>query len=179
MLCCKVRQWVLSLPFDLRYRLAYDSGLLRDVLHIFIQAVFSWQRRRARDYSGIRDAKCGAVTFVQRFGGAINGKMGIKLVAGSLHKIYQIVKTPILKKCGLFHLSTSSWLILALARWGWFMESCKNILQWCGGINHDVSYWIRKRYGIKLSMRPIRIVKYLYRFVKAKERVWSNWMLND
>ncbi|MBN1568991.1 MAG: transposase [Acidobacteria bacterium] len=67
-----VRQWVLSLPFALRYRLAYDSGLLRDVLHIFIQAVFSWLRRRARDYSGIREAKCGAVTFVQRFGGAIN-----------------------------------------------------------------------------------------------------------
>lgn len=67
-----VRQWVLSLPFALRYRLAYDSGLLRDVLHIFIQAVFSWLRSRARECSGILKAKCGAVTFVQRFGGAIN-----------------------------------------------------------------------------------------------------------
>jgi hypothetical protein len=67
-----VRQWVLSLPFALRYRLAYDSKLLRDVLHIFTQAVFSSLRRRARDCSGIRKAKCGAVTFVQRFGGAIN-----------------------------------------------------------------------------------------------------------
>jgi hypothetical protein len=67
-----VRQWVLSLPFALRYRLAYDSKLLSDVLHIFIQAVFSSLRRRARDYSRIRKAKCGGVTFVQRFGGAIN-----------------------------------------------------------------------------------------------------------
>jgi len=30
-----VRQWVLSLPFALRYRLAYDDALVRDVLHIF------------------------------------------------------------------------------------------------------------------------------------------------
>lgn len=71
-----VRQWVLSLPFALRYRLAYDSGLLRDVLHIFMQAVFSWLRRRARECCGIRKAKCGAVTFVQRFGGAINLNSG-------------------------------------------------------------------------------------------------------
>src|SRR5213596_807259 len=28
-----VRQWVLSLPFALRYRLAYDARLVRDVLH--------------------------------------------------------------------------------------------------------------------------------------------------
>jgi len=67
-----IRQWVLSLPFALRYRLAYDSRLVRDVLHIFIQAVFASLRRRACDFSGIRKAQCGAVTFVQRFGGALN-----------------------------------------------------------------------------------------------------------
>jgi hypothetical protein len=67
-----IRQWVLSLPFAWRYRLAYDSGLVRDVLRIFVQTVFSSLRRRARQYRGIRKAKCGGVTFVQRFGGAIN-----------------------------------------------------------------------------------------------------------
>jgi hypothetical protein len=67
-----IRQWVLSLPFELRYRLAYDSGLVREVLRIFIQTVFSSLRRRARQYRGIRKAQCGGVTFVQRFGGAIN-----------------------------------------------------------------------------------------------------------
>lgn len=67
-----IRQWVLSLPFSLRYRLAYDSGLVRDVLKIFIQTIFSSLRRRTRRYGGIRKAKGGGVTFVQRFGGAIN-----------------------------------------------------------------------------------------------------------
>jgi hypothetical protein len=67
-----IRQWVLSLPFKLRYRLAYDSKLVKDVLCIFVQTVFSSLRRRARQYRGIRKAQCGGVTFVQRFGGAIN-----------------------------------------------------------------------------------------------------------
>jgi hypothetical protein len=32
-----VRQWVLSLPFALRYRLAYDAPLVREVLAVFVQ----------------------------------------------------------------------------------------------------------------------------------------------
>ncbi|MBN2242943.1 MAG: hypothetical protein JW793_09665, partial [Acidobacteria bacterium] len=66
------RKWVLSLPFALRYRLAYDSGLVRDVLRIFIQSVFSSLRRRAKKQHGIRRTECGEETFVQRFGSAIN-----------------------------------------------------------------------------------------------------------
>ena len=31
-----VRQWVLSLPFSLRYRLAYDARLTSDVLRILL-----------------------------------------------------------------------------------------------------------------------------------------------
>ena len=67
-----IRQWVLSLPYALRYRLAYDAGLVREFLHIFIQTVFSSLRRRAKKQFGIRKAKGGGVTFVQRFGGSIN-----------------------------------------------------------------------------------------------------------
>jgi hypothetical protein len=67
-----VRQWVLTIPFALRYRLACDSGMARDVLRIFIRAVFSFLRRRAGKRMGIGKVQCGAVTFVQRFGGSIN-----------------------------------------------------------------------------------------------------------
>ena len=68
-----IRQWVLSFPMHVRYRLAYDSRLVRDVLHIFIRAVFASLRGRARA-GDIQKGQCGAVTFVQRFGGAINLK---------------------------------------------------------------------------------------------------------
>jgi hypothetical protein len=67
-------QWFQSGNGCFRCRLAYDSGLVRDVLHIFIQTIFSSLRRRARQYWGIVKSKCGAVTFAQRFGGAINLK---------------------------------------------------------------------------------------------------------
>jgi hypothetical protein len=67
-----VRQWVLTFPFALRYRLAYDSALTSDVLRIFVRAVFASMRRRARMRRPIATPRCGAVTFVQRFGGALN-----------------------------------------------------------------------------------------------------------
>jgi len=44
-----VRQWVLSLPFALRYRLAYASRLVSDVLRVFVRSIFSSMRRRARE----------------------------------------------------------------------------------------------------------------------------------
>jgi len=66
-----VRQWVLSVPFALRYRLAYDSSLLSDVLNVFLGVVFGQLRRRARRLIGLESSQCGAVTFVQRFGDAL------------------------------------------------------------------------------------------------------------
>jgi len=67
-----VRQWVLSLPFALRYRLAYDAQLTSAVLGVFVRTVFSSLRRRARKHWGVERGQCGAVTFVQRFGDALN-----------------------------------------------------------------------------------------------------------
>jgi hypothetical protein len=66
-----VRQWVLSLPFEIRYRLAWDGDLIGAVLAVFLRVVYGWYRRqaRARGYAG---ARCGSVTFVQRFGSAVN-----------------------------------------------------------------------------------------------------------
>jgi hypothetical protein len=67
-----VRQWVLSLPFALRYRLAYDAPLASAVLGVFVRTVFGSLRRRARKEWGVVRGQCGAVTFVQRFGDALN-----------------------------------------------------------------------------------------------------------
>jgi len=62
-----VRQWVLSLPFDLRARVAFDSELRRLVLRAFLRVVFAWLRRQGRA-QGVREPRCGSVTFEQRFG---------------------------------------------------------------------------------------------------------------
>ena len=70
-----VRQWVLSLPFALRYRLAYDAQITSTVLSLFVRTVFASLRRRARQQWGIDRGQCGAVTFLQRFGDALNANV--------------------------------------------------------------------------------------------------------
>ncbi len=62
-----VRQWVLSLPFDARARVAFDAKLRRVVLRTFIRAIYAWLRRKGRQL-GVPDPQCGSVTFEQRFG---------------------------------------------------------------------------------------------------------------
>jgi hypothetical protein len=66
-----VRQWVLSLPYRLRYLLAWDHDLCRAVAAVFARAVFRRLRDRASD-AGIRDGRAGGVVVIQRFGGALN-----------------------------------------------------------------------------------------------------------
>ena len=68
-------QWVLSLPAPLRMLVAYDSAALNFTLDTFTKTVFSWLRKKAK-HKGIVDvaskAHHGGVTFIQRFGSALN-----------------------------------------------------------------------------------------------------------
>jgi hypothetical protein len=65
-----VRQWVLTVPHRLRYRLAFDHALCRAVLGVLIRAVLAWYRRRARR-AGVTGGQSGTVTVVQRFGSGL------------------------------------------------------------------------------------------------------------
>ena len=58
------------------------------MLRIFVQVVFSSLRRRARKRTGIQKGQCGAVTFVQRFGGSLN--LNIHLHSLVLDGIYYV-----------------------------------------------------------------------------------------
>lgn len=66
-----VRQWVLSLPFELRALAAFKADVLSALVRIFIEAVFTRYLRRAAA-QGLGGGQCGAVTFVQRFGSSLN-----------------------------------------------------------------------------------------------------------
>jgi len=65
-----IRQWVLSLPFALRYLLATRPGLVTQVLGIVYRAISGHLIRKA----GLTRASAatGAVTLIQRFGSALN-----------------------------------------------------------------------------------------------------------
>jgi hypothetical protein len=67
-----IRQWVLTLPYPLRYRCAYGAALTSEVLRAFLRALFSALRRRAKSRCGTPRGQCGSVTFIQRFGSALN-----------------------------------------------------------------------------------------------------------
>jgi hypothetical protein len=62
-----VRQWVLSMPFKIRFILAKSGQLKREVLNIFLSEVF-----RAIKKSVGKRGRTGAVTVVQRAGSALN-----------------------------------------------------------------------------------------------------------
>ena len=66
-----MRQWVLSFPYKLRYLMAHDAKLTNSILSIFIQVIGSYLKKRGKK-SGIKGAKPGSVTFIQRFGSALN-----------------------------------------------------------------------------------------------------------
>ena len=65
-----VRQWVLSVPKRLRYFLHRDHDLEKRVLQIFLRVI----ERVLRQYSlgAPADARFGGVSFVHRFGSALN-----------------------------------------------------------------------------------------------------------
>ena len=66
-----VRQWVLTFPHRLRYRLAWDHDLCRAVVGVSVRTVLGFLRHVAH-LAGAVDGRGGAIAIVQRFGGALN-----------------------------------------------------------------------------------------------------------
>jgi hypothetical protein len=63
-----VRQYVLSLPFELRRLAAFKQDVLGALVKMFIEAVSARYRTRAK----LKGTEVGAITFLQRFGGSLN-----------------------------------------------------------------------------------------------------------
>jgi hypothetical protein len=66
-----IRQWVLSLPWELRALAAFKADVLSALARIFVEAVFARNQRWAWE-QGLGEARSGAVTHVQRFGSSVN-----------------------------------------------------------------------------------------------------------
>jgi hypothetical protein len=66
-----VRQWVLTVPYRLRYRMAFDHGLSRAVLGVFTRVLLEAYARDA-GARGIDGGRTGTVTALQRGGGGLN-----------------------------------------------------------------------------------------------------------
>jgi hypothetical protein len=66
-----VRQFVLSVPYELRLLLASNSEVLSAIIRIVMRVVLSLYRERGREM-GLGQAETGAVSFVQWAGGSLN-----------------------------------------------------------------------------------------------------------
>lgn len=69
-----LRQWVCTLPWELRYLAGYDKQLASELVGAFVKSVLDSLRRRAKHELGLRsvtEAHAGAVTFIQRFDSAL------------------------------------------------------------------------------------------------------------
>jgi hypothetical protein len=62
-----MRQYVLTLPYELRKLAAFKADVLTALGRIFVDAVFTSYRAGAKR-DGVEDGQCGAINFVQRFG---------------------------------------------------------------------------------------------------------------
>jgi hypothetical protein len=60
-----IRQFVVTMPFPLRFPLAFDGELLRQVLRLFTDTVTAWYRKR-QVARGLPEGETGAATAIQR-----------------------------------------------------------------------------------------------------------------
>ena len=73
-----MRQWVLSLPFALRFLLARDPDVLTQVLGIVYRTISGHILEKARLTRSSGDT--GAVTLIQRFGSALNANVHVHML---------------------------------------------------------------------------------------------------
>ena len=66
-----VRQWVLTMPYRLRYQMAWDHGLSRAVLGVYTRVLLDLYAQGARE-RGFPGGRTGTVTAIQRSASGLN-----------------------------------------------------------------------------------------------------------
>src|SRR5690606_8702294 len=94
-----LRQWVLPLPFALRFLLATDAEALSRVLGIVYRAISGFILRKAKLERGT--GATGAVTLIQRFGSALNLNVHLHILvldgaflAGTAPPVFRRIAAP-------------------------------------------------------------------------------------
>jgi hypothetical protein len=79
-----MRQWVLSVPFPLRFLFASNPRVMSRVLGIVYRTIATHLAHKAGFTKPT--TQTGAVTLIQRFGGALN----LNILCGAPHKIFHV-----------------------------------------------------------------------------------------
>jgi hypothetical protein len=83
---------VLSVPFDLRWRFAFDHPLTLSLVKLLRAAIETHYRRLARE-AGLSSPKSGSVTVIQRFGSDLRHEMrsGIPSALAGRDRIHSLL----------------------------------------------------------------------------------------
>ncbi len=90
-----MRQWVLSVPFPLRFLFASQPKIMGKALGIVYRTIATHLTHKA-GYK-ISTAHTGAVTLIQRFGSALN----LNILCGAPHKIFYVKSCVMWSKVGM------------------------------------------------------------------------------
>ena len=110
-----MRQWVLSVPFALRYLFATHPAVMGQVLGIVYRAIASHLMKAAGYHHAT--AQTGAVTLIQRFGSALNLNIhfhmlfldGVYVTTGERLTFRRVHRRPWRRLRSWFTLSVSEW----------------------------------------------------------------------
>ncbi len=77
-----LRQWVLSVPYELRRVLAADAAMLTRTSRVFFEELRRWYREASGlARSDVLKVEAGAITFVHRGGGSLNAHVHLHVIA--------------------------------------------------------------------------------------------------
>ena len=175
-----VRQWVLSVPKRLRYFLQQDPATATAVLHIFLRALET-ELRRVSPGAGPK-ARFGAVSFLHRFGGAINANFhyhccvldGVfALDAAGTVRFYEAIELT-QERIDAVQGKVRRRVLKAFVRRGWLEpDEAQEMLQWdhAGGFSIDASVRIEAWDRAALE----RLLRYCARPPFANDRLeWDD-----
>jgi len=140
-----IRQWVLSVPFALRWLLSSEPQVLGRALGVVTRAISSFLIKKAG--FNHKTAKTGAVTLIQRFGSALNLNVHFHMLF--LDGVYEIadsakgcrfhaIKTPTLKEMGALLHQICERLARLLEREGFLEREVGPDCLMLDGIDDDV-----------------------------------------
>jgi hypothetical protein len=126
-----MRQWVLSLPFALRFLLARDPEALTHVLGIVYRAIAGYILEKARLTHATGDT--GAVTLIQRFGSALNANIHFHMLfldgaylTGTNPPVFRRIDAPSAKELQALVERMAERIGQALDRKGLLVRDCEN-----------------------------------------------------
>jgi hypothetical protein len=155
-----MRQWVLSVPFPLRFLFASQPAVMGKVLGIVYRAIATHLIRKA-GYTKTT-AQAGAITLIQCFGGALNANIhfhmlfldGVYIDSSHRSRVrFRWVKTPTSEELTQLTHTIAQRIARYLERHGWLVRDAGNSYLTAEGVDADPESTLSHLLGSSITYR--------------------------